>query len=105
MLLIFSAAAALCLQAFLWADQTSKSSALQDEAVWLAQNCAETVKQRAGDFAGGMESENCRADVVPTDSQVDGLGTARVEVRDRDGGLLYVLSVSWQTELAGGDGL
>ena len=102
MLLIFSVAAALCLQAFLWADRTSRTVVLQDEAVLLAQNTAERVKAGGGDFAGNAESENCRAEITVMDSGVNGLGTARVEVRDSEGNLLYSLPVSWQTELTGG---
>jgi len=51
MLLIFSLAAALCLQAFSMADRISRQSEVRDNAALQAQNAAEILKHCGGDFA------------------------------------------------------
>ena len=63
MVAVFSVASALCLKAFLWADNTSSDSVLNQRAMIAAQNAAETVKSCGGDYAkaagilgGGAES-------------------------------------------------
>ena len=118
MLLIFSLTAALCLQAFLWSDQTSRTSAERDEAVRLAQNAAELIKYSEGDFAvleqlkelpaverGDFSVTAKRTDGMQNDSgsALKGLGSAVVEVRNREGNLLFSLPVSWQESLTGGE--
>ena len=50
MILVFALAAALCLKAFVWADRASRDNELRTQAVFLAQNAAETVKACRGDF-------------------------------------------------------
>ena len=47
MLLIFSVAAALCLQAFAWANRISCENAARDEAVLQAQNILVSVLSSA----------------------------------------------------------
>ena len=51
MLLIFSLAAALCVQAFVWADSASGDMADRDAALMHAQSAAEVLKSRGGDMA------------------------------------------------------
>ena len=51
MILIFSVAAALCLQAFVWSDLTSAQIQKQDKAMLQAETAAEVVKGCKGDFA------------------------------------------------------
>lgn len=48
MLLVFALAAALCLQAFLWADSHSRENAARDRACLEAQNAAEVLKHADG---------------------------------------------------------
>lgn len=125
MLLIFSLTAALCLQAFLWSDQTSRTSAERDEAVRLAQNAAELIKYSEGDFAvleqlkelPAVERGDFSVTAQRTDGMQDGsdgmqdgsgsalkgLGSAVVEVRNCEGSLLFSLPVSWQEPLTGGE--
>jgi len=49
MILVFAIAAALCLQGFALADKQSTENRMQDQAVIIAQNAAETYKHYHGD--------------------------------------------------------
>lgn len=118
MLLVFALAAALCLRAFVWADQQSEINAQRDRAMLLAQSAAETVKYCRGDLeeaarTGGAWDgsgwsvgydghwQETQSDVVyrlraePVESGLDYLGTAVVEVL-RDEQVLVSLNVCWQ---------
>lgn len=55
MILIFSLAAALCLQAFAWSEQTSVKIQERDQAMLRAETAAEVVKACRGDFAEAAE--------------------------------------------------
>ena len=55
MILVFALAAALCLQVFVFADQTSERNEKTDQAVLLCQNAAEAIKA-AGQAAGSMDA-------------------------------------------------
>ena len=105
MLLVFALAAALCLKAFLWADQTSRESAALDAAVLCAQNAAERL--RAG--MSGQERTFYDADWNPTeenwtyclkvtaqDSKLSYLKKAQVTVTDGADRVLIALPVAWQ---------
>lgn len=50
MLLVFALAAALCLQAFTAANQSSKAYAARDRAATQAQSTAEALKHTGGDY-------------------------------------------------------
>ena len=50
MLLVFALAAALCLQAFVRSDSSSKRSEARDRAAVLCQNVAEAVRHSRGDL-------------------------------------------------------
>ena len=50
MVLVFALAAALCVQAFVLSDQTSRRNEARDRAVLEAQNAAEELKSVHGDF-------------------------------------------------------
>ena len=108
MLLVFALAAALCLRAFAFADQTSRRNEAVDHAVLLAQNTAETLKA-----AGAAEGETLwyteeltaasdeteaayRVEIRPEESGVAGLGRAVVSVYDAGGEALFSLSAAWQ---------
>lgn len=67
MLLVFALAAVLCLQCFLWADETASELSQQDQALILAQNASEAVKASSGDL--GRAAELCGG-VATTDSWV-----------------------------------
>lgn len=116
MLLVFALAGALCLRAFVWAEQSSRERADRDRALLCAQNMAQTLKSSRGDLTerGAAregdswvlwydgEWEPCEAlgeyrltvQKVPT--QRPGLGEAQIRVWDREGEVLTRLDVMWQ---------
>ena len=120
MVLVFALAAALCLQAFVWADRTSRHNADRDAAVLHARSAAEVLKSQHGsftsaaDFYGGIadgpsweisydenwnktDSEPAfRLRVLPTEDTHAYLGSASVEVVTADGKTLAALPVCWQ---------
>jgi len=122
MLLVFALASALCIQVFVYADQTSRSQRDTEQAVLLAQNTAETLKacrnielaaeQLGGDIQQTMwsayyyedlspapdrESAFYHVDALPQGSDVTGLGRANIDVFRYDGNEpLFSLSVAWQ---------
>ncbi len=119
MLLLFALAAALCLQAFLWADQASRQSAAQDRALVHAQNACELLKHHRGDLEetakalGGCGDDTGFTvyldgdwEVTPTGdtyvmtltshrTDLAGLGSALVSVRQGQT-VLASLEVCWQ---------
>ena len=111
MLLVFALAAALCLQAFVLSDQTSRQNVLRDEAVTEVQRVAETVKYCTGDLEqvqallggsldGTMLVVSCEGGIVTVIPEHSGqalLGTAGVSMTDDRGEELFSIPVSWQT--------
>ena len=122
MLLVFALAAGLCLQAFVAANQTSKTYAARDRAATAAQSAAETLKattgnyEEAADLLGGIlwegnltvyYDENWRlsdapdiAYVVtapPADLSQPFLAQTTVTVTDADLEPLFSLPICWQT--------
>ncbi len=120
MLLVFALAAALCLQAFVWADSQSRHSGRVDAAYIHIQNAAEVLKHHRGNYAlaakdlgGQWDGESwiiyyddnwqitdtefvfCLR-VEPLSSETEHLGTAQLTVTDSDGSVLAQLTVSWQ---------
>ncbi len=110
MLLVFAVAAAMCLGAFALAEDISEQTELRSEAVLRAQNCAETLRQLDGDFAGAAESlggswngETLSAqypglslEAAETESGHELLGKARITVSDDGGEELFTLECAWQ---------
>lgn len=120
MILVFALAAALCLQVFVFADQSSARNEKIDRAVLACQNAAETIKAAkfedaarllGGSFSDGALSvrydenwELTENDCVyllqaePIPSPVDGLGKAHVRVApvDEPEEVLFELTVGWQ---------
>ena len=119
MLLVFSLAAAICVQAFVWADNSSRQSANEDMALLQAQNAAEVLKHCGGDLeqaakihggnsngiwtvfynekweiADGADVYSLRVEPVTTAQEF--LGQAKLTVSDRDGAVLAEISVCWQ---------
>ena len=56
MLLILALAAALCLQAFAWADTQSRQNSSRDQALTQLQNAAELLKAHSGDLSAASAS-------------------------------------------------
>ena len=120
MLLILAVAAALCLQAFVWADAHSRENSDRDRALTQLQSAAEVLKACRGDWEdasevfGGQADENSwsvcwdenwertdmpgvyRLDAVPVSGTTDYLGCADLELRQEDGTVLGSLQVCWQ---------
>lgn len=90
MLLVFSLACAACLGIFARAHTLSRDTALQDQAVLLAQNTAERLK-------AGQELPDAGAlTLAVTDTpSPPGLDAARIEVF-YEGRLLFTLDTGWQ---------
>lgn len=120
MLLVFALAAALCLQAFVRADELSHQGELLDQATLAAQSAAETVRQTRGDLAlaakqlGGqvdgdlltlkdlsqsgetLAEAGCCLYIGRKTVEVQGLGAARIWIMDPEGQELFSLQVAWQ---------
>lgn len=120
MLLVFALAAALCVQAFAWADSRSRESEASDMALIQAQNAAEVLKHHRGDFSlaakdlGGqwdgsrwVISYNGNWELIGEDPayflqaeqvlcETAYLGQAKLTVLDQEGTVLAELSVCWQ---------
>ena len=112
MLLVFALAAALCLQAFVLADQMSEENALRDRAVVRVQDAAETVKYTKGDMeraqqllggelSGGKLTISDETGILTIETRENCgplLGAADVVMTDAEGKELFCVAVSWQTE-------
>ena len=122
MILVFALAAALCLQAFIKADQISRETEQRTQAAALAQTAAETLKACGGDFGkaahilGGeittgewqicfdqngvplTESDSYAflLEVTEVTSPAADLRCAEVCVSAGDGGSLVTLQVVWR---------
>jgi Tfp pilus assembly protein PilV len=119
MVLVFALAAALCLQAFVFAQRLSLENQARDQALLLAQSAAEQCKANRGDFSQSAQEMGGTWDrsvwriaydedwmpttstpcytlaVTPQDSGTPLLGQALVTVSD-DAGVLVELEVCWQ---------
>ncbi len=119
MVLVFALAAALCVQVFVLADQTSRRDEERDRALLEAQNAAEALKSAdesyfsalsaaSGDggwsisYDAGWQSVTDASTVsyhlliLLTDSGQDDLWTAQVQVYTGEGDLLVDLPVAGQ---------
>lgn len=123
MLLVLALAAALCLQAFVWADTHSRENSNRDRALTQLQSAAEVLKGCKGDGAaaaaifGGQVDEDgwsvywdenweqteqagvYRLSAVPEAEITDYLGCAQLELRQEDGTALGSLRICWQEVL------
>ena len=100
MILVFSLAAALCLQVFAKSGEISRETARQDQAVILAQNAAEILKATGGDrsAAEALSREDYRITVTPKTSRLPGLGEAEIHVY-YEAEMLFALDTGWQEVL------
>lgn len=111
MLLVFAIAAAVCVRAFVWAEERSEFNSDRSYAAVYVQSAAETVKACRGDLtrAAGL-LENCAVEGGVLTQTVDGCtvrvtlaaeddpltGRADVSAVDEDGAELLSVSVAWQ---------
>lgn len=111
MILVFVLAASICLQVFLYADQVSMETELQDQAVVLAQNGAELLKSSGGNvekLSASLDGEwngdiltvcrgQLRMEIEIAPQEIPGLGQGEVRVlEDSTGKFLFSLVTAWQ---------
>ena len=121
MVLVFALAAALCVQAFVLADNRSREMENRDRALLEAQNAVETLKSCGGDYRAAAQLcrgtwedtavqvfydeawqtvEEDRAvytlTIAPAASGHPLLGRAEVLVYETEGGQLCTLPAAWQ---------
>ena len=101
MVLVFALAAALCLSLFVKADQISRATVQQDEAVLLAQNAAELLKA-TGDteqvrraLEDDAAAAGYRLEIQRVDSGIDLLDQAEISVWLGDE-QIFTLQTGWQ---------
>ena len=97
LLLVFAAAAALCLRIFVHADMISKQTARRDEAVIMAQNAAEMLKS-TGDpqLARQMfTDEELKMEILEEDSGIPGFSTVKIAIFDENIEI-FALRTGWQ---------
>lgn len=116
MLLVFAIAAALCLGCFALAEDISAESERRDQAVSMAQNCAESIKAADGDLAaaaeimGGswdgesltLQQGELSLSAAETESGHELLGLAHIRV-DFGGESIFAIDCPWQKG-GGGNG-
>lgn len=109
MVLVFALASALCLHAFVLSQRLADRSLLEDEALLLAQNAAETLKLTCGDLQNAASRLGGQAEtglwtlrqgallleVRPVTETLLGLGRAEVQVLHGEDPLV-TLPVAWQ---------
>lgn len=112
MLLVFALAAALCVQVFVFADQTARRGEARDRAVLEAQNAAETMK-RTGSMEPAWYDENWEIATEASaayslsaeyaESPHPALWSAEICVRTAEGDVLFTLPVTGRNgEVSGG---
>ena len=128
MVMVFSAAAAICLRAFVYADSQSRESGRQAQAALLAQSAAEVLAYSRGDleeaaatFGGACEEdgiwtvyfdENGKACEeasafftleAAAGTQVNAFtAETTILVKDPSGAEIFSIPAAWQTESGGG---
>ena len=97
MILIFAVAAALCLQIFAGAQNLSRETKVQDEAVILAQNAAELLKATGGDIQAAQDlgQSPYSVEIVPQESSVSGLKQVQIQIFAEET-LVFSLETAWQ---------
>lgn len=121
MLLVFFVSAAICMRAFIRANEQSDADEMKIRASVCAQSAAETIKACGGDlgrasalyggnFSDGRWKISFDEKCVPVDDgpytlyaeRNDGVsrycGSATVAVEDKNGNILFSIPVSWQKE-------
>ena len=100
MVLVFSLAAALCLEVFARAGEISGETERRDRAVALAADAAEILKATDGDLsaAEAVSREGYRVTVIPGRTRQPGLSEAEIQVFFEEE-LLFSLNTGWQEVL------
>lgn len=113
MVLVFALAAALCLQAFTWAQLKSRENRDRDRAYVQLQTAAELLKHHRGDYdaaaaqlGGVWDGDSLQAScdeegtftlqALPVQPDTKGLAGALLQVLRDDGTVIAELTVYWQ---------
>lgn len=94
MVLVFALTAAVCLQAFVKADEISAQTARQDAAVVMAQNAAELLKAGA-DPEEVLETGVYSLEILEEATDIPGFAQAQIQVC-YEGEILFSLTTGWQ---------
>ena len=98
MVLVFALAAAICLSAFVKADQISRETVRRDEAVLLAQNAAQVLKATSGDMDRAIavaEGSDYRMEIEQLKTGLTLMGQAEIRVWLEEE-LVFSLQTGWQ---------
>lgn len=98
MILVFSLAAAVCVQAFVRSDRITDRTQLQTRAAYLCQNAAEVLKAQGDpELATQTEENGIDLEIQPLPSHQPGLALARIRALEaQTGEELFSLTVGWQ---------
>lgn len=96
MIAVFALAAALCLQAFVWADLKSDANQQRDRALLAAQTAAEQIKEAGFAESSSLEKEGFTLTVTPENTGNPLLGKAVVKAVNEEDEVLAELVVCWQ---------
>lgn len=98
MVLFFALTAAICMQAFVKADEISIHNNRQDRAVMLAQNAAELIK--SGESIESIpQDEEYPMEISMEESGVEGLSRATISIGHiEEEAPLFTITVGWQEE-------
>ena len=96
MVLIFALTSAICMQAFVKADEISVHTRRQDRAIVLAQNAAELLK--SGEAPENIpQDEEYPMEIYMQESETAGLARAEIIVRhEEEEEPLFSITVGWQ---------
>ena len=95
MVLVFAAAASVCIGLFVRAGQPAEETARLGDAVLLAQNAAETLKASGGAESVPEEQNGYRIEILRGDESIPGFGSAVIRIYDQDS-CLFSLETGWQ---------
>lgn len=100
MILVFSLGAAMCLQAFVKAEEIADRTARLDEATILAQNAAELLKATRGDIekAKSLSNGSLCLEIQESSPEISGMGQAEIQVYFKED-LLVSFHTGWQEVL------
>ena len=108
MILVFALTAAVCLRGFAYAAEVSRDLQQKEQAVWLAQSTAETLKAERGisehvlfydealNQVTSQANWSYRVEIQQKSCTVAGLGQADILVDSTDTHGIYALTVGWQ---------
>ena len=102
MIAVFALVAAVCVQAFVYADRLSRTQTAKAQGALIMQNAAELLKSTGGDYeavAKALENfpmeEHCKVEITPLSDSDPYLASAEVRFFYQNEMLLEI-TVAWQ---------